>query len=179
MSTRGWRDGCSSGGPRFNSQHPHGSSQLTISLIPGDTMPSSGLLRVPGMQIVCQNTCRWNTYPHKHKRVVKQRKDVCQPEQSQSKGRREKWASWASTVLQRTCEGLGKGFQRFQLFWSTVPWKYSMENSRNKQFIISKLHIVLHNEHVETSPLSNTHTLLGSVDATWGVDHPFAWHLDC
>ena len=28
--------GCSSGGPRFNSQHPHDSSQPSITLVPGD-----------------------------------------------------------------------------------------------------------------------------------------------
>ena len=44
---RGWRDGsevestgCSSRGPEFNSQHPHGSSQLSVTPGPGD-LPSS------------------------------------------------------------------------------------------------------------------------------------------
>lgn len=44
---RGWRDGsvlkssgCSSR-PRFNSQHPHGSLQQSITAFPGDLMPSS------------------------------------------------------------------------------------------------------------------------------------------
>ena len=40
-----WRDGsvvksCSSRGPGFNSQHPHGSSQLSVAPIPGDLTPS-------------------------------------------------------------------------------------------------------------------------------------------
>ena len=47
MPTRDWRGGsvvksigCSSRGPRFNSQQPHGSSQLSLTLIPGDLTPS-------------------------------------------------------------------------------------------------------------------------------------------
>jgi hypothetical protein len=43
----GWRDdsmakssGCSSRGPRFNSQHPHGSSKLSATPIPGNLTPS-------------------------------------------------------------------------------------------------------------------------------------------
>ena len=35
--------GCSSRGPRFNSQHPHGSSQVSVTPVPGDLIPSSGL----------------------------------------------------------------------------------------------------------------------------------------
>jgi hypothetical protein len=41
---RGWRDGsvvkstgCSSKGPRFNSQYPHGGSQLSITSVPGES----------------------------------------------------------------------------------------------------------------------------------------------
>ena len=47
----GWKDGsvfkcicCSSIGPRFNSQHLHDNSELSITPIPGDLMPSSGFL---------------------------------------------------------------------------------------------------------------------------------------
>jgi hypothetical protein len=43
----GWRDGSevkntdySSRGPGFNSQHPHGSSQLSVTPVPGDLTPS-------------------------------------------------------------------------------------------------------------------------------------------
>ena len=42
----GWRDGsevkstdCSSRRPRFNSQHPHGSSQLSVTPVPGNLTP--------------------------------------------------------------------------------------------------------------------------------------------
>ena len=42
----GWRDSSvvkstdySSRGPRFNSQHPHGSSQLSVTPVPGDPTP--------------------------------------------------------------------------------------------------------------------------------------------
>ena len=44
---RGWRDdsvvkntGCSSRGPRFNSQYPHGGSQLSVTSVPGDPTPT-------------------------------------------------------------------------------------------------------------------------------------------
>ena len=43
----GWRDGsalkstdCSSRGPEFNSQHPHGSSHLSVTPLPGDLTSS-------------------------------------------------------------------------------------------------------------------------------------------
>ena len=43
-----WRDGsagksngCSTKGPGFNSQHPHGSFQLPLTPVPGDTTPSN------------------------------------------------------------------------------------------------------------------------------------------
>jgi hypothetical protein len=32
--------GCSSRGPGFNSQHPHGSSQLSVTPVPADPTPS-------------------------------------------------------------------------------------------------------------------------------------------
>ena len=35
--------GCSSIGPRFDSQHPHGSSQQSVTPVPRDLIPSSGL----------------------------------------------------------------------------------------------------------------------------------------
>ena len=47
IKPRGWRDGsevgstvCPSRGPRFNSQHPHGSSQLSVNPVPGSLTPS-------------------------------------------------------------------------------------------------------------------------------------------
>lgn len=36
---------CSCRGPRFSLQHLPGSSQLSVSSVPGDLMPSSGLYR--------------------------------------------------------------------------------------------------------------------------------------
>jgi hypothetical protein len=57
-----WKDGsavkstdCSSGGPRFNSQQPHGNLQLSVTPVPGDPMPSH------------RYTCRQNTNAHKIK----------------------------------------------------------------------------------------------------------------
>ena len=55
----GWRDGsvvtstgCSSRGPGFSSQQPHGSSQPPVTPVPRDLMPSSGLCRY------CTHVCR-------------------------------------------------------------------------------------------------------------------------
>jgi hypothetical protein len=69
-SGRGWGDGsalavmstcCSSRGSGFNSQHPHGSSQLVITPDLRELTPSSGLLKVH------RHTCRQNTYTCKIK----------------------------------------------------------------------------------------------------------------
>jgi hypothetical protein len=56
----GYRDGsvakstdCSSKGPWFNPQHPHGSSQLSVTLVPRDPSPAH------------RHTCRKNTNAHK------------------------------------------------------------------------------------------------------------------
>lgn len=56
----GWRDGsvvhrtdCSVRGPRFESQYPHGSSQLPATLVPGDPTSSH------------THACRQNTNVHK------------------------------------------------------------------------------------------------------------------
>ena len=58
----GWRDGlavkstsCSSRGPEFNSQHPHGSSKLSVTPVPGDLTPSH------------RHTYRQNTNAHEIK----------------------------------------------------------------------------------------------------------------
>jgi hypothetical protein len=34
-----WLSGCSSRGPEFNSLQPHGGSQLSVTLVPGDLAP--------------------------------------------------------------------------------------------------------------------------------------------
>jgi hypothetical protein len=47
---------CSSRGPGFNSQHPHSSSQLFVTLVPGDLTPSN------------RHTCRQNTNVHEKKK---------------------------------------------------------------------------------------------------------------
>jgi hypothetical protein len=44
--------GCPSRGPGFNSQHPHGGSQVSVSPVPGDLTPSH------------RYTCRQNTNTH-------------------------------------------------------------------------------------------------------------------
>lgn len=48
--------GCSSMGPRFNSQHPHGSLQLSITPVSEDLTPSFGLW-APDTQEVQKCTC--------------------------------------------------------------------------------------------------------------------------
>lgn len=37
--------GCCPWGPRFNPQHPNGTLQLLVTLVPGDLTPSSGICR--------------------------------------------------------------------------------------------------------------------------------------
>ena len=73
--SEGWRNGsgfkstgCSCRGPGFDSQHPHGSSQVCASPVPGDLMPSSGLHR-PCRHRVYRHTCRQNTHTHKMKEI--------------------------------------------------------------------------------------------------------------
>lgn len=59
----GWRDDtvgkntdCSSKGPKFNCQHPHGTSQLCLAPVLGDMMPTY------------RHTCTCNTNAHKIKK---------------------------------------------------------------------------------------------------------------
>jgi len=58
-----WTDGSaakstvySSKGPRFTSQHPHSSSQLSVNAVPGDLVPSSGL---------CKHQVQWGIQTQK------------------------------------------------------------------------------------------------------------------
>ena len=50
--------------PRFNSQHSHGSSQLSLTPVPGDPVPTFGLL---GQQahVILRHTFKQNTHTHK------------------------------------------------------------------------------------------------------------------
>ena len=58
--------GCSSRGPRFNSQHSHGSSQLFVTPVPGDLTSSH------------RHTCKPNTNAHKIKiNLIKQKQTKC------------------------------------------------------------------------------------------------------
>lgn len=52
---------CSSRGPEFVSQQPHDGPQLSITPVPGD-LPSSGLLRAPGTQMVHRHTFKQNAH---------------------------------------------------------------------------------------------------------------------
>jgi hypothetical protein len=54
--------GYSSRRPVFNSQHPHGSSQLSVTLVPKDLTSSYG------------HACRQNTDAHKINKVFLKRK---------------------------------------------------------------------------------------------------------
>jgi hypothetical protein len=50
--------------PRFNSQHPQGGSQrYNSSAVPGNPMPSGGLLRYP-MYVMHILASKQNTYTH-------------------------------------------------------------------------------------------------------------------
>ena len=57
-------------GPGFNSQHPHINSQLSMTPVPGDLMPSSGLCR-HCMHVVYRHTCWQICIQHKIKTKVK------------------------------------------------------------------------------------------------------------
>lgn len=68
---RGWRVSsrvkstcCSYKGPGLGFQHPHGLSQASITLVPGDLMYSSGFLVLwaPGMYTVHIHTFEQNTH---------------------------------------------------------------------------------------------------------------------
>ena len=69
----GWRDGvvvlstgCSSRGSRFGS--PKASSQLSVTVLPGDLMPTSGL-HGHYMYFINKHTCRQNTHIHEIIRI--------------------------------------------------------------------------------------------------------------
>jgi hypothetical protein len=69
----GWKDGsevksfgCSFRAPAFESQHPHGSLQLSVTSVPGGPVPISGLFE-HFSQLVHRYTCRQNIHIHKMK----------------------------------------------------------------------------------------------------------------
>ena len=53
---------CSSREPKFDPQHPHGSSQQSVTLVPEDPMPSSGFSR--------HQACTWYTNIHVDKTLI-------------------------------------------------------------------------------------------------------------
>ena len=55
---------CSPRGPEFDSQHPHGGSQLTITESPGNLTPSSDILRYGGTQAQAQAHILTKHYAH-------------------------------------------------------------------------------------------------------------------
>jgi hypothetical protein len=77
----GWRDGsvvkstdCSSRGPEFNSQQPHGGSQPSVM---GDLTPSSGVSKDSYSVLICEinkpflkSLCTWILNPMKRVRAV-------------------------------------------------------------------------------------------------------------
>ena len=73
LMNRDWRDGsgvkstgCSYRGPRFNSLHPHGGSQPSITPVPGDPMPSSNL---QGHQAHMWQTYTYRQNIHTHTKI--------------------------------------------------------------------------------------------------------------
>ena len=60
---------CSSRGPEFVSQQPHDGPQLSITPVPGD-LPSSGLLRAPGTQMVHRHTFKQNAHTFFFKKYI-------------------------------------------------------------------------------------------------------------
>jgi hypothetical protein len=65
--------GCSCRGPGFGSQYPHGNSQLSVTSIPSDLMPSSGL-QGHYTQMVHMLMCKKSTHTHKIFNKLKQTK---------------------------------------------------------------------------------------------------------
>lgn len=80
---RGWKDSsavksvdCSSRGSWFNSQHPQGSSQPSLTPVLGGLTPLLEPLENRGMLVVHRHMCMQNTYNHKikiHKYFFKER----------------------------------------------------------------------------------------------------------
>ena len=52
-------------GPGLDSQHPHGSSQLSVTPVSGDLMPSSVLLGDQALHMVHRHTCKQKAHIHK------------------------------------------------------------------------------------------------------------------
>lgn len=52
-------------GPRLISQHPFGNSEVSVTLVLGDPMPSD--LEAPGIHMLYIQTCRQNSYVHEIK----------------------------------------------------------------------------------------------------------------
>lgn len=69
ITDRGWRDGSgekstgrSSGGPRFDSQHPHGGSQPSLTLVLAHGTHSCGLRRQRAVTRVCTHIQGGNNF---------------------------------------------------------------------------------------------------------------------
>ena len=61
---------CSFRGPRFKSQHPHGGSQPSITLVLEDQLTSSGLCEYQTCTQTYKHTCKQNTHRHKFKKIT-------------------------------------------------------------------------------------------------------------
>lgn len=79
----GWRDGsafqstcCSLWGPSFESQHPRGSSQLSVTPVLGDLVPSSARFSKPSTHAVHRRTLWQNTHKHKRKWIKIKSKSI-------------------------------------------------------------------------------------------------------
>ena len=68
-----WNTCCSHRGPRFSSQHPHGSSQLSVTLVLGDLVYSLASVGKRHMHAVKMYTQRPNTHTHKNKEILKKK----------------------------------------------------------------------------------------------------------
>ena len=65
----------SSGGMGFDSQHLHSHKNPSVTPVPGDPMPSSGL-QGHCMHVVDRQTCRQNPYTHKINSQKKKEKKI-------------------------------------------------------------------------------------------------------
>jgi hypothetical protein len=83
---RGWRDGsevkstdCPSRAPRLSSQHLHGSSQLSVTTVSGDLMPSLSSVESGPYMLQAKDT---HTHTHTHTHLPHKEKE--QPHSSQA-----------------------------------------------------------------------------------------------
>jgi hypothetical protein len=84
--------GCSSRGPGFNSQHPHGVSQLSVtSVLESDTIFWTP--QTSGTNVVYRHTCRQHTYTQEEEEVEEAEEEEEEEEEEDQEGMRLLWSA--------------------------------------------------------------------------------------